>query len=156
MMLPAPRRGLAQVLLLLLVQPSWPSPIHRAAESGDLEALRAVADGREATIAAILDEADSDHYTALHLAAGMGHVAFVSALLGLGASALAIDENGENPLHLAAHVGRERVVRVLLDAGCARACASNEPSEGGCVSEEEAASCRVRLCDAASFTGYRA
>ena len=52
-----------------------------------------------------IDGVDSDVYTPLHLAAGMGHAAAVTKLLEAGAYADAADDDGETPLHLAAHVG---------------------------------------------------
>ena len=87
--------------------------LHEAAQKGDVATLRTAL--AESIIG--IDAADSDHYTPLHLAAGMGHLEAVELLLERGASHTQRDENGETALHLAAHVGYDSICGALLDAG---------------------------------------
>lgn len=55
--------------------------------------------------------------TALHAAAGKGHVAAVEALLDARADREACREDGWRPLHTAAWGGHSSAVRALLAAG---------------------------------------
>ncbi|KAL1518869.1 hypothetical protein AB1Y20_003146 [Prymnesium parvum] len=97
--------------------------IHSAAEAGDERAvLRLLTAGVDA------NAQDADHYTPLHLAAGMGHEGVVDAMCKHpGIAVGAVDENGETPLHLAAQLGHRAVAQLLLDAGAD----INTPSSSG-------------------------
>jgi ankyrin repeat protein len=71
----------------------------------------------EAALAAGADLASADGTfgnTALHLAAGRGHLEVVDLLLAKGADPLAHDAGTMTPLHVAARDGRTKVVRLLL------------------------------------------
>ena len=108
-------------LLLLLASASASSPLHSAAESGDVAALLSALEMGYDDLSSV----DADHYTALHLAAGMGHLDIVKLLLERGAPAVAVDDNGEQPLHLASHLGRTEIAQLLLDSGADPSAASN-------------------------------
>ena len=107
-------------MLFVLVLAIAASDLHRAAESGDKSAIAALAPGAD------LDELDDDHYTALHLAAGMGHTAVVKLLLERGAQPDSTDEHGETPLHLAAQVGYPEVITALVNGGASVVAASEQ------------------------------
>jgi ankyrin repeat protein len=111
------------VLALAALRHASPStPLHQAAEGGDAQALAHAIDEQGYTD---LAATDNDHYTALHLAAGMGHEEVVRALLDRGAPISAVDENGEQPLHLASHLGHTAIVELLLASGADANAASN-------------------------------
>jgi ankyrin repeat protein len=57
--------------------------------------------------------------SALHVAAGRGHLTVVLLLLRAGAAVGARSADGEQPLHSAARNGHAKVVRALLDHGAA-------------------------------------
>jgi ankyrin repeat protein len=111
-----PRCPMHAILALLLtaLPAACPTPLHQAAETGDVGAVEHAMDTLGYTD---LSAADNDHYTPLHLAAGMGHESVVRLLLERGAPIDATDENGEQPLHLASHLGHTAIVEGLLGAG---------------------------------------
>ena len=105
----------ATVLTFLLLPAASPTtPLHQAAESGDIQAIAEAIDQLGYTD---LAATDNDHYTPLHLAAGMGHEAVLQLLLDRDAPIDATDENGEQPLHLASHLGHTAIVELLLGRG---------------------------------------
>jgi ankyrin repeat protein len=87
--------------------------IRRAVIDGDAALL-----GRLATsgISILLDEPASE-LTALHLAAGAGHVPVVELLLQRGADPRSLRQNKFSPLHAAAMHGHTAVIERLLAAG---------------------------------------
>jgi ankyrin repeat protein len=60
---------------------------------------------------------DHSGATALHLAAGRGHIKAVQILLAAGADPNSSSGSGETPLQAAAYIGRHDVVKLLLDHG---------------------------------------
>ena len=110
------------VLMALLPLVALCSPLHDAVQANDIAGtFEMLASGSHDG----LDEADGDHYTPLHLAAGFGYHHIAEMLLDEGARVDIGDENGETPLHLAAHVGHTDVVQLLLDRGAPVDAASN-------------------------------
>ena len=102
--------GLA--MLVLAACAADPTPLHKAAVSGDVEAARALlADGAEVNARA------KGKVTPLHLAAIFGNTATVRALIEGGAIANARDENKLTPLHGAAQAGNAATVRSLIEGG---------------------------------------
>ncbi len=86
-------------------------PVFRAARLGDVEALR-----RALATGADVSATNTEGQTALHRAAGFGHLAAVEALVAAKA-ALNIYAEAETPLHAAAQEGHAAVVRALSRAG---------------------------------------
>jgi ankyrin repeat protein len=87
--------------------------IRQAAIDGDMELLRQLA---SSGMRILLDESMSE-LTALHLAAGGGHVQVVELLLRQGADPRALRQNKFSALHAAAMHGHAGVIEVLLAAG---------------------------------------
>lgn len=87
--------------------------LHTAASAGDSEALAVLLAAPGCAVNAL----DSAHRTALHLAAGYGEVACVTALLAANADPDVVDSKGNTCLHFAAGYGRSEVVALLLKAG---------------------------------------
>jgi ankyrin repeat protein len=103
-------------------------PLHRAAASGDVDALSRLlgsggvgggGGGGDAVRATDLDldARDGAGRTPLHRAAGEGHAACVSALLRARADAGATTAKGNSPLALAAKRARHDAAAALLEGG---------------------------------------
>lgn len=105
--------------------------------------------GRVPVIAALLgatrdlDAADRAGATALHRAAGPGHVAAVDALLAAGAKPNPRDRAGNTPLHLAAEEGRLEVVQRLLEHGANPRIRNGEGKDATAVVADGAVRARV-------------
>jgi ankyrin repeat protein len=91
------------------------TPLHLAAQTGNLEITRILLSGR----ASVSAKTRLGDYTPLHLAAGGGHTTVVAALIDAGADVNAVTKyTGVAPLHLAAKaVGAETVVKTLIERG---------------------------------------
>lgn len=89
--------------------------IHEAAALGDVAALSRVLEAHPEAARAL----SPDGFTALHLAAFLGHPTAVGLLLTAGADVEAVADNPMRvrPLHSAAAARRADVVRLLLAAG---------------------------------------
>ncbi|XP_033116145.1 transient receptor potential cation channel subfamily A member 1-like [Anneissia japonica] len=87
------------------------APLHFAARFGRLNTLRRLLDCP--TGLNLINEADGEGMTALHIAAWNGHVKVVQMLINQGAL-LHRDHNGRSPLHLAAMGGYTDTMNVLL------------------------------------------
>ena len=88
------------------------TPLHRAAASGDVEAVRSLLAG-----GADVNARAEGKATPLHFAAMLGNSATVRALLAGNADANAHAEDKITPLHGAAQVGDAATVRALLAGG---------------------------------------
>lgn len=87
--------------------------LHKAAGQGSTVSL-AVLLGEELG-SKILNSTTPQGNTALHIAAGLGHAAFVEAAVGEhGDLLIAKNNEGDTPLHLAARAGRMAVVDMLI------------------------------------------
>ena len=107
--------SLAGVLVLFGTLAAGPleSPVADAAESGDLEAVRALLRS-----GADVNAAQSDGMTALHWAAQRGDAEVASVLLFAGATVRPTTRlGGYTPLHLASRAGHAAVVEQLLAGG---------------------------------------
>lgn len=65
----------------------------------------------------LVNHADAQGRTALHMAAANGHTAIAVTLLAAGADACAVNEGGNTPLHWAALNGHVAIAEALLEAG---------------------------------------
>lgn len=102
-----------KVLLLLLVHGTFATPLHAAAQSGDLKSLEILLQKP----AVIVDVGDPRGLTPLHVAAMKDQPDAVRMLLEHGASVERTDKQGMTPLHFAAVGASGRVMRVLLKHG---------------------------------------
>uniref|UniRef100_A0A6U6AK40 WW domain-containing protein n=1 Tax=Guillardia theta TaxID=55529 RepID=A0A6U6AK40_GUITH len=95
--------------------PSRPVPLtaslHAAASKGQVEMLRDILSHADA------EERDRFGSTALHYAAGGGHLDAVKLLLGRGAKINSQNHDGDSPLHLAAKGSSFNVLVELLEYG---------------------------------------
>jgi ankyrin repeat protein len=97
--------------------------IHRFAEDGELDHLRAILDkyprlvNTKETFGGVRKPYWSDDYTALHRAAERGREEVVGLLIEKGADVDATANNGWTPLHMAAQSGKLSVVKRLVKAG---------------------------------------
>ena len=66
------------------------------------------------------DHADHRGWTALHVAAKVGHVETIRALVEAGADLNCADRSGKTPLYVAAAHGRVEAINVLLVAGASK------------------------------------
>ncbi len=62
-----------------------------------------------------VNSADTQGATALHIAAGLGHLKLASYLINFGADRFARDGNGLAPMHFAARNGHIEIIRLLLE-----------------------------------------
>ncbi len=86
--------------------------LHSDAHAGELEKVeRALARGAQ------VDAPSSEGWTALHLAAFMGHAPIVSLLIDSGANVHQRDDRGHSPLHNAAQRGHMDAAQILVDHG---------------------------------------
>ena len=90
--------------------------IVKAAYEGDFDEVKHILN-EEPTVVNSTNEFDAQAGTALHAAAGMGHLDIVQFLLAHGARVDIGDSSGATPLHYAAFNGRLEIVGVLLDHG---------------------------------------
>jgi ankyrin repeat protein len=92
---------------------SGKSPLHTAAISGDVAALRTLLDDECTQI----DVRDDEGWTPLHDAARHGHLEIIRLLLDASVDIMARSTKGTTPLHKAGQGGQPEVVKVLLEAG---------------------------------------
>ena len=78
-----------------------------------------------------VNHGDTDHHTALHLAAINKHTGVMQVLIDAGADIDTQNNNGCSPLHTACGAGDFDVVKMLVRAG-ARVCATNDT---GCLAQ---------------------
>lgn len=108
------------VLISLLTSCASLGPLHRAAESGDINKVRTLIDaGEDVNYRANpgLMEIEPDGITPLFLAAKYGHADAVRLLIKNGADVNAKSNSRANALGIAAKYGHTDIARILLDAG---------------------------------------
>ena len=88
------------------------TPLHRTAQLGQVEALKALV-----LLGADKEAKDDDGWTPLHRAASRGQVETVKVLLQSGVDIEAKMGAGWTPLHMAAVNGHMETVKVLVEAG---------------------------------------
>lgn len=88
------------------------TPLHHAASTGNLPALKALLAAK-----ADLRAVDNAGATPLHWAANRGRAEAVAALVAAHAPLEIADAEGQTPLHMAVASGHLAATRVLLDAG---------------------------------------
>ena len=98
------------------------TPLHLAAEAGDVESIRALLDAGTP-----VDVGDADNSTALDVAAQMGRDA-VKLLVESGADVRHHDNNGMTPLHFASYEGHDDAALYLLEHGADPAATTNRGS----------------------------
>jgi len=107
--------SLAAVFLfsLMSLSQAQAGPLHDAAKSGDIEAVKlALAAGED------IDESDFVTGAALHIAVLGNHTAAVDVLLENGADIEAESElNSSRPLHMAAGFGKTEILASLISGG---------------------------------------
>jgi ankyrin repeat protein len=92
-----------------------PSPIHRAANNGNIEAVKKhLADGVDVDAKSWELFAG---FTPLYLAAGEGHKEIAELLIAAGAEVNAKDEDGLTPLHYPVAKGHKDIVELLIGKG---------------------------------------
>jgi len=89
------------------------TPLHRAAEAGDVELVQSLLSGG----ADVNAKDDWDGGTPLHKAAAEGHRVVAEILIASGADLEAKDDLGETPLHKTFFGGYKNVVELLLAKG---------------------------------------
>lgn len=93
------------------------SPLHKAAERGDVQAVRTLLDQG----AQVNEEGDPGdkwfHATALHWASARGHLQVMELLLDRGADVNVTIGHNQTPLHWASGAGQLKAVQLLLDRG---------------------------------------
>jgi ankyrin repeat protein len=93
------------------------SPLHTAAERGDLDAVQAAVEAQKIKVDS--RTSDGTNCTALWLASQSGRAPVVKYLLEKGAGVDHSNSTGVSPLHAASSSGKLDVVTVLLAAGAA-------------------------------------
>jgi hypothetical protein len=92
--------------------------VHAHASNGDVDALKALLDGKSAEEAkALVNSRDEEDRVPLHFSSGYGEEGVVALLIEAGADVDAADANGNTPLHYAAGYGQPAIVKALLAAG---------------------------------------
>ncbi|XP_072387018.1 uncharacterized protein [Diabrotica undecimpunctata] len=92
-------------------------PLHLATETGNLDEVQRLTEE-----GAIINEADSDGFTALHIVTYFEHIEVVKYLLAHGADVNAIENEGRNPLYFATANNNLEIVRLLIEAGASMQC----------------------------------
>eukprot|EP00037_Helgoeca_nana_P024444 m.259515 g.259515 ORF g.259515 m.259515 type:complete len:867 (-) comp26639_c0_seq4:2184-4784(-) len=93
------------------------TPLHLAALCGNMAEIAVLLESASESNSGILDAADTNGFTVLHLAAWRGHLDICSRLLAAGVSHDAQTSAGETPLQLAVCDSHHQVVHALLRAG---------------------------------------
>ena len=88
-------------------------PAFEAADSGDVDALAALLDGK----LSLASSRNKDGWTPLHQAAFAGEVECCRLLLAHGAKAAAKCNDGDSPAHYAAAQGKVAVLKLLAESG---------------------------------------
>jgi ankyrin repeat protein len=90
------------------------SPLHLAAEVGDLEVLQSLP---RASVKKLINQLDPADRTPLMCAAQKGNIEAAAALIEMGAEVNARNSTGDTALRVAASDGTPEMARLLLEAG---------------------------------------
>jgi ankyrin repeat protein len=98
----------------------------------------------------------SKYGTALHMAAYLGQVALVQALLASGADVNARNDEGDTPLHKAALTGRVQVVELLLQQPDVDLAAENNEAQTAATLARNRDVVALLRCTSVSVSALRA
>jgi ankyrin repeat protein len=101
------------MILISLLGIAMASPIHDAAERGDLKTVKKLIDEFRTTP----NEKDKDGWAPLHYASKYGHVKVIEYLIKEGASIDVKDDMGYTPLVVAVAMGESDTAKYLIDKG---------------------------------------
>lgn len=95
-----------------------------------------------------LDSVDGEGRTAIHVAAGEGHVRVIQFCVSMGGNPNLVDWKGWSPLHYAAWGGHVEAVECLLECSNVKGVRDREGRRASCVAaEREESEARRRLVD---------
>ena len=116
-----PSHHVRLITLLVLTNVFLPAvvlaePIHQAAKTGNLDALKLIV-AQSTDKSKAINAQDEGGYSALHWAVAEGKLKIIPWLLANGADVKLRTHSDETPLLLAGHHGRPSTATLLIDAG---------------------------------------
>ncbi len=93
------------------------TPLHKAANNGDLDKVKECVEGTGAEDKIDVNEAGAAERRAIHRAAGANHMAVVEYLHSKGADLNIKDKSGRTPLHWCCIGGHKDVAEYLVKNG---------------------------------------
>nr|KYP71517.1 Ankyrin-2 [Cajanus cajan] len=120
--------------------------LHEAAATNRIDAMEFLVEryGDELD----LDSVDGEGRTAIHVAAGEGHVRVIQFCVSMGGNPNLVDWKGWSPLHYAAWGGHVEAVECLLECSNVKGVRDREGRRASCVAaEREESEARRRLLD---------
>lgn len=112
-----PQPELALLLLDHVASTSYRCGPPRGSATDEGQARSQAQSQAEREVASVLASRDEQGCTPLHIAAEVGEVGLIPALVYRGAGVDLLDQHRRTPLHMAARYGRKEAMRCLLDLG---------------------------------------